>query len=123
MKSDYCMNTLHSYSFEGDTGMLNMQDVIKMFRCGFKTIGGIEVESVLDHRREQDGLFGSGTIEYRLAGDSSVVIKPSDNGSRLEVRIYVTGDNREKAAETEARIREDVENIIYIDYRRGYCCE
>ena len=123
MKSDYCMNTLHSYSFEGGAGMLNMQDVIKMFRCGFKTIGGIEVERVLDHRREQEGLSGCRTIEYRLAGGTCVVISPSDIEPRIETSIYIASGSKEDAAEIEEMIRMDLENIIYLDYRVGYCCE
>ena len=36
-------------------GMIDMQLVMKMFRCGFKSIGGIKVESVLDHSKGADG--------------------------------------------------------------------
>ena len=132
MKNDNCKNTIHSYRLEGDSGMLNMQDVMKMFRCGFKTIGGIEVESILDHSRNQqkndvleepNSLYCINTIEYRLDEGSSVVIRSSIDEPEIKVWISIADDNKKRASSLENRICEDIENIVYINYRVGYCCE
>ena len=115
--------------------MINIQIVMKMFRCGFKSIGGIKVESVLDHSKGADGRSEEArekasevspkksSIEYRLSDGSSVVIRSSGAEPKLKVYISAAGDSLESASETEKCIREDLENIIYMDNRMGYCCE
>ena len=112
--------------------MIDTQLVMKMFRCGFKSIGGIKVGRVLDHGKEEAVSLENSSIEYRLAGGSSVVIRQSGAEPKLEVCISVAsedaknaaaGDSVESALKIEKRIREDIESIIYMDNRMGYCCE
>ena len=129
------MENKYIYQFE-DGSISDMQLVIKMFRCGFKTIGGIKVESVLDHSKGADGQQKAApekdVLEYHLAGGPSVEIRPSSAESKIEINITVPDDDKECAAaddclvsasEIEKRIREDIESIIYMDSRMGYCCE
>lgn len=123
MGKDYCLNTSYIYKLEGDSGILSMQSVMKMFRCGFKTIGGIEVERILEHKEGPSELSGTGAVEYKLTGGSFVVIKPSGTGPVIETSISIGSGSKENAVEIEERIRLDLENIIYLDYRSGYCCE
>lgn len=123
MEKDYCLNTSNIYRLEGDSGMLSIQSVMKMFRCGFKTIGGIEVERILDHKEDTAKLSGSGAVEYMLTGGTSVIIKPSGIEPMIETTIFIASESTENAVEIEERIRLDLENIIYLDYRSGYCCE
>ena len=124
--------------------MIDIQLVMKMFRCGFKSIGGIKVERVLNHSKGEDespeeareiaseGSQEKSSIEYRLSDGSTVIIRPSGAEPKLEVNILIAGDEIENVAvdkdlerivETEKRIREDLESIIYMDNRMGYCCE
>ena len=99
-----------------------MQYAMKMFRCGFRTIGDIRVEDIIDHRDQKDGSPGSGAVEYRLEGGSVLMIKPS--GTEPVLEIYVSdADGSSLSADTEKRICADIESIICIDYRAGYCCE
>ena len=132
MLNGYTTNTLHIYSFEGDDGLLKMQAILKLFRYGFKTIGDLKVESVLDYSKGLDGLPASDMLQYRLAGGSSVILKPSASGQdsstsdiepKLNVYISVRGDSEAQAAAIEARVSDDLESIIYMDDRMGYCCE
>lgn len=123
MKHDYYTNTLHSYLFEGADGMEKMQLIVKLFRYGFKTIGGLAVGQVLDYSRGIDGLPESGVIEYRLAGGSAVILKPFGNEPKLNVYISTAGDTEDDTANMEERIRKDLESIIYMDHGMGYCCE
>lgn len=129
-------NYIYTYRFEGVSGVSDIQLVMKMFRCGFKTIGGIGVDDVLDHGNRVSGYPEADPesifLEYRLAGGSSVELIAYCDEPVLEVRITVTDDYTENAAAEEGmerapvivqRIREDLENIIYMDRRMGYCCE
>lgn len=113
---------MSSYQFEVTGGMSEVQYVMKMFRCGFKTIGNIKVENVVDHGKGRDGSPGCGDIEYLLAGGFSVMIKPSGTEPEIEVSISVPG-NSPGAESAEKRICSDIESIINIDCRAGYCCE
>lgn len=135
MESIKSINKKYTYPREGDSGMIDTHLVMKMFRCGFKSIGGIKVERVLDHSKEaagsqeeareafsEDGHVKGG-IEYRLSDGSSVEIRASGIEPKLEVHILIAGDDAESALELEKRIREDIESIIYMDNRMGYCCE
>ena len=145
-------STFYSYSFDGADGELRMQDVMKMFRFGFKSLGGLKVREILDHRK------GSGewsAVEYRLAGGSAVIIRPfgaelnsgtasdTDDAPRIEISILIAGgDNEiaggvnenegagvdeeaadERAADIERRVRRDLESILFMDHGMGYCCE
>lgn len=122
------MKTHYSYQFYGDDGLLKVRDVMKMFRYGFKSVGGLKVEEVL--------ASGSGAVEYRLEGGCSVMLAPLEKEPGIEVCISVRGgsecgpgsENRaieddERAAEVERRIREDLKSIIYVDHGAAYCCE
>ena len=115
------MKTLQIYKFEGADGMTKMQDVMKMFRFGFRTIGDLKVEEIKGHDKVPDGT-GLNAPEYRLTGGSCVILKPSGIEPELEVTVYIP-DDIDNAAETEARIRRDLESIIYMDHGMGYCCE
>lgn len=123
MKHSYYTNDLYCYLFEDTEGMEKMQLIVKMFRYGFKTIGGLEVEQVLDYSCGIGGLPESGVIEYLLAGGSAVILKPFGSESKLNVYISIAGDTEQDAEAMKERICEDLENIIYMDGRMGYCCE
>ena len=103
MLNGYTTNTLHIYTFEGDDGLLKMQVILKLFRYGFKTIGDLKVENILDYSKGLDGLPASDVVQYRLAGGSSVILKPSAAEPKLNVYISVTGDDPESAAAVEQR--------------------
>jgi len=123
MSHAYSTNTLHTFIFDGDDATEKMQLIVKMFRYGFKSIGGLRVEDVLDYNRGLDGLPESDVIQYRLAGGSAVILKPSATEPKLNVYISVTGDSSENAAALEQRVCEDLEGIIFMDDRMSYCCE
>ena len=121
------METLRSYRFSGDDAEMKLRDVMKMFRYGFKTLGGLAVIDVLagDSAGTADVL--ESPLEYRLAGGATVTLtvtaRRTDDKPLLEVHISAAGENDEEAAGTEQRIRSDLESIIYMDHGMGYCCE
>ena len=123
MIDNYSTNTLHIYHFDGSDAVLKMQLILKIFRYGFKTIGDIEVESILDYSKGLDGLPQSDVIEYRLIGDSAVILKPSSTEPKLNVYISIKGDSEEAVAAIGERIYRDLDSIIFMDARTGYCCE
>ena len=52
----YCLNTLHSYEFDGSAGFARMQSIMQAFRGGIKEFGGKKVVRLLDYVQGLDGL-------------------------------------------------------------------
>ena len=100
----YCLNTLHSYEFEGSAGFNKMQNIMKRFREGIEYIGPKQVLQCLDYSEGIDHLPKSDVLKYLLEGDCSVVIRPSGTEPKLKVYISVSAGDRMTAT--------DVENLI-----------
>lgn len=114
-------NDKHIYYYESDIS--DFQMVMKMLRFGFKSLGGIEVISVTDHSKGEEGSPATDIVEYQLDGGYTVLIMTHDSEPKLEVCISIADNDNENAAKTEKRIRADLENIIHMDNRMSYCCE
>ncbi len=119
--TDCRANDKHIYYYESDIS--DFQMVMKMLRFGFKSLGGIEVMSVAHHSKASDGKPATDTVEYQLDEGYTVLIMTHDYEPKLEVCISIADNDRENAAKTEERIRADLEHIIHMDNRMGYCCE
>ena len=107
----YCLNTLHSYQFEGSAGFARMQAIMAAFRDPIDSLGGRKVNRVLDYAPGLDGLPKSDVLKFLLDG-SSVVVRPSGTEPKLKVYASVTAPDRETAAAEEAKLVSDVEKII-----------
>ncbi len=110
-KFGYCLNTLHSYQFEGSAGFAKMQDIMRMLRGDIKTLGGHAVTNVLDYLEGLDGLPKSDVIKY-LLDCGSVVIRPSGTEPKLKAYITVTAETQAKAREIEQIIKADLDEIL-----------
>ncbi len=104
----FCLNTLYSFEFDGSAGFRKMQDLMASFRAGTERIGGLAVEQALDYSLGLDGLPKSDVLKYRLAGNCSVVVRPSGTEPKLKTYISVSAPTREEAAATEKVIAEDL---------------
>ena len=45
----YCLNTLHSYEFDGSAGFAKMQSIMQAFRGDIKEFGGKKIVKLLDY--------------------------------------------------------------------------
>ncbi len=106
-----CLNTLHSYQFEGSAGFERMQAVMAAFRGNIEALGGRKVERALDYGLGLDGLPKSDVLKFLMDG-ASVVVRPSGTEPKLKVYASVTAPDRDAAAKQEAALIADVEKII-----------
>ena len=83
----YCLNTLHSYEFDGSAGFTKMQEIMMMFRQQILSIGGKDVKKCFDYSIGLEGLPKSDVIKFILVDDCSVVIRPS--GTEPKIKLYV----------------------------------
>lgn len=107
-KYGYCLNTLHSYEFEGAAGFTRMQGIMAEFHKGIDALAGKRVEKVLDYSKGLDGLPKSDVLKYLLEDNCSVVVRPSGTEPKLKTYISVSAENQEKAVELESKIAREL---------------
>lgn len=108
----YCLNTLHSYEFEGSAGSAKMQAIMESFRGNVLEFGGRKVEELLDYASGLDGLPKSDVLKFRLEGNASIVVRPSGTEPKLKIYVSVSAESREAAEEAEGRIVESAEKFF-----------
>ena len=96
----YCLNTLHSYEFDGSAGMQKMNAIMSVFHKGMGEIAGQKVERTEDYSGGLNGLPRSDVLKYFTAS-GSVVVRPSGTEPKLKTYISVTADNRADAEKIE----------------------
>ena len=102
----YCLNTLHSYEFDGAAGFEKMQGIMKKFRQETPDFGSKALVECLDYAKGLDGLPKSDVLKFILADHCSVVVRPSGTEPKLKTYISVSAENKEAAAAIEAQITE-----------------
>ncbi len=98
----YCLNTLHSFAFEGAAGFEKMQAIMRSLRGGLKELGGRAVEKCLDYAPGLDGLPPSDVLKFYLSGGASVVARPSGTEPKLKIYISISAPDKETAERQEA---------------------
>ena len=115
----YCLNTQHTYAFEGVAGAARMREIMDAFRSEPpRDFAGLRVEKISDYKtsvaRTADGrevkiaLPASNVLKFWLEGDSSVVVRPSGTEPKLKVYLSVSAKTREKAKAWEEKILEEL---------------
>ncbi len=92
----YVKNAVYSFEFDGSSGMLKMQELMKKFRLGLSEIGGRKVEKSLDYGPGLNGLPKADVLQYFLEDGSAVIIRPS--GTEPKLKIYVTASGSDETA-------------------------
>ena len=108
----YCLNTLHSYEFEGAAGFEKMQEIMRSFRAGLQEIGGRKIEKLLDYAPGLDGLPKSDVLKFLLSGGASAVVRPSGTEPKLKIYISVSAKDRAAAAEEEKKLADDLARFM-----------
>lgn len=104
----YCLNTLHSYEFDGVSGFEKMQRIMEDFREGVSLFAGKRVLKCLDYSQGLDGLPESDVLKYLLEGNCSVVVRPSGTEPKLKTYISVSAESMEQAEKVEGKIVEEL---------------
>ena len=108
----YCLNTLHSYEFDGAAGFDKMQSIMAAFRGDVKSFGGKEILTCLDYAKGLDGLPKSDVLKFLLADNCSVVVRPSGTEPKLKFYISVSAADEAAATALEQVIAKELEAFL-----------
>ena len=108
----YCMNTLHSYEFDGSAGFVKMQAIMQAFRGGITEFGGKKVIKLLDYADGLDGLPKSDVLKFLLEDNCSIAVRPSGTEPKLKVYISVSARNKVEAGFIENQLVETLEKYF-----------
>lgn len=123
-KYGYCLNTLHSFEFEGESGMKKMQNIMKSLRenvpnefTGKKIVEVqdyllSEITDIVSNNKRGINLPKSNVIKYILEGNSSIVLRPSGTEPKLKLYISISAKSKDEAKILENIILEQVEKLF-----------
>lgn len=117
-KYGYCLNTLHSYEFDGSAGFAKMQEIMKTFHnevgdgLKIQSFAGKKIHTVLDYSKGLDGLPKSDVLKYLMDGNCSVVVRPSGTEPKLKTYISVSAKTKEEAVEIEKKTKEELDQFF-----------
>ena len=117
-KYGYCLNTLHSYEFDGSAGFEKMKKIMETFHeevgegKQIESFAGKKINTVLDYSKGLDGLPKSDVLKYLLDGNCSVVVRPSGTEPKLKTYISVSAKSKEEAEVVEKKICEELNKFF-----------
>ncbi len=109
----YCLDTLHSYQFEGADGAARMKEIMRQLRERKSPLEGERILQSLDYIRGLDGLPPSDVLQWKLDDGCCVVLRPSGTEPKLKLYISVTAENSKMAEEREKRLTDKIEKMLY----------
>ena len=105
----YCLNTLHSYEFDGSAGFAKMQNIMQVLRETIVEFGGKKVVKMMDYSLGLENLPKSNVLKFLLKDNCSIVVRPSGTEPKLKIYISVSAKNKKIAEKVEAEICKNVE--------------
>lgn len=108
----YCLNTLHSYEFEGASGFEKMQNIMASFRGDIKEFAGMKIETCLDYNLGIDDLPKSDVLKFYLEKNCSVVVRPSGTEPKLKLYISVNAKDEASAHTVEEALVTELEKFL-----------
>ena len=106
---------LDSFSFEGALGAQEMQNFMSLLRNDApNSTFGLPVKKCIDYldAAQTSGLPQSDVLQFTLADDTLLTIRPSGTEPKMKVYYQVTGDSKEQAQSTLKVLRDTVHNVV-----------
>lgn len=111
-KYGYCLNTLHSYQFEGAAGLATRERIMDAFRQEIGVLGDFSIEKRLDYATGIDGLPASNVLKFFLNGGHTAVLRPSGTEPKLKLYLSVQALTPTEATKLQAQLQHAIETVI-----------
>lgn len=108
----YCLNRVHSYSFEGAAGFETMQKIMAEFRDLSDDLCGHRIEQKLDYAQGIDGLPKADVVKFVLEDNCSVIVRPSGTEPKIKVYVTVCAESEAIAEKWEKEIKRKIEQYF-----------
>ena len=109
----YYQNSLHSVSFEGQSGLEQMQKVMESLRNDSpRKIAGFEVQTAVDYLQRVVGLPPSNVLEYRLENGAKVILRPSGTEPKLKMYLFSRGVSLQEAKDQLEQLKTGMEKYL-----------
>ncbi len=97
-KFGFYQNSLLSWAFEGQDGMREMKSLMDSLRTAPPAeIAGQKVLHLVDYQNDPTGLIPSDVLEFRLSGDTKLIVRPSGTEPKLKLYLSVRGESEEES--------------------------
>lgn len=91
-------NGLMSFTFEGESGMHTMKDIMERLRTNApKEAAGILVTKVVDYAAEGTGLPKADVLEFRLGDTAKLMVRPSGTEPKMKIYLSAVGKSEQEA--------------------------
>lgn len=91
-------NGLMSFTFEGESGMHTMKDIMERLRTNApKEAAGIPVTKVVDYAAEGTGLPKADVLEFRLGDTAKLMVRPSGTEPKMKIYLSAVGKSEQEA--------------------------
>ena len=96
----FYQNKLLTKQFEGENGMKAMKALtISLRTTPPAQIAGRDVTSMVDYLESGTGLIPSDVLEFRLAGNGKLIVRPSGTEPKLKMYLSVRGGSESEASQ------------------------
>lgn len=100
----YCRSSVHSYQFEGASGLARMQQIMANFRRIGDELCGCRVLERIDYAQGAGDLPRADVIKFSMEGGSSLIVRPSGTEPKIKVYVTIHADSRQTACRQEQEI-------------------
>ena len=109
----YYRNSLLTKQFEGENGMKAMTALTTSLRTAPPAqIAGRDVTGMVDYLGGGTGLIPSDVLEFRLAGNSKLIVRPSGTEPKLKMYLSVRGGSEDEARREMDRLSAAAEELM-----------
>lgn len=100
-------NGLLSFTFEGESGMHTMQNIMATLRAEPpKSVAGYTVSGVTDYSKPGTGLPKADVLEYRFENGAKLMVRPSGTEPKIKIYLSAVADSAEAADRINAQLGE-----------------
>lgn len=106
-------NKTFSLSYPGADGSARMRDIMQSLRTNaFSELGGCTVERVVDYAGGMNGLPAANVVEFGLAGENKLIVRPSGTEPKIKAYLFAKGATDEEATELLARLETQARGLL-----------
>ena len=108
----YCLNTQHSYAFEGAKGNKIISELMESFRYELQAIGKYKIILKKDYLQGIDNLPKSNVIKMYLDNNCSIIVRSSGTEPKLKCYFSIIQDTENQSKQMEQELSISINEYI-----------